>query len=196
MVALTQSISRYSDADLAEFKTLIEKKLVTAYEDLEYLREQISDTTENMEKDGDYMEESTSFTDLEMFHDMVYRLQKHVQSLENALVRIRNKSYGICVVTGELIDKRRLLAVPTTTMCMAAKLAGTPAPKKPESKPSASKSSTPIIITKAYGKPAEPKPQKKVPLGDLDLFEDDDDIDDDGEMNFDIPTDFVGTEDE
>ena len=179
-----QSVTRYSDADLAEFKTIIEKKLASAYEELEYLREQINDTTENMEKDSDYMEDSTSYSDIEMFQNMAYRQQKHIQNLENALIRVKNKSYGICTATGKLIDKRRLLVVPTTTMSIDAKLANKPAPEKKESRPS-SDDSTPSK-PKVISKPVASKPSSKVPLDDLDIFDDTDDDTDNNTIDFDL----------
>lgn len=175
MESPNQSVNRYSDADLAEFKAVIEKKLATAYEELEYLKAQISDTTESMENDGDYMDDSNSFSDMELFHNMAHRTQKHVQALENALFRISNKSYGICTVTGELIDKRRLLVVPTTTMSVNAKKAGSPAPEKKEVKPSSSASSG--IISKPISKPATTTTTAKKKStfdDDLDFFGDED----------------------
>lgn len=176
MESPNQLVNRYSDADLAEFKAVIEKKLATAYEELEYLKEQISNTTESMENDGDYMDDSNSFSDMELFHNMAHRTQKHVQALENALFRISNKSYGICSATGELIDKRRLLVVPTTTMSVNAKKAGSPAPEKKEVKPSSSASSD--IIAKPISKPAvTTTPKKSTFDDDLDFFGDEDEGD-------------------
>jgi RNA polymerase-binding transcription factor DksA len=115
--------SRYSDADLAEFKALIEKKMANAREQLEDLTQQILDITENSsdEHGGDWVDDSSMGADVEMLNNMAIRQRRYLQDLENALVRIRNKTYGICAITGELIDKRRLLAVPTTTKSLAAK---------------------------------------------------------------------------
>lgn len=172
------SVNRYSDADLAEFKDVIDKKLATAYEELNYIQEQISNTTETMEKDGDWMEESSNYSDLEMMQTMAHRLTRHIQNLENALLRIKNKSYGICVVTGELIDKRRLLAVPTTTQSLTAKQMTTPPPKPEpsESRPvsRSTEDSGPKIITKVVQKPSESGKSSKIPLDDLYLFDEDD----------------------
>lgn len=115
--------SRYSDADLAEFKALIDKKMAHAREQLEDLTQQILDITENSsdEHGGDWVDDSSMGADVEMLNNMAIRQRRYIQDLENALVRIRNNTYGICAVTGELIDKRRLLAVPTTTKSLAAK---------------------------------------------------------------------------
>ena len=114
---------RYSDQELAEFKALIDDKLVKAKEQLEDLRQQIIEITENTgdEHGGDWMDDSSTGADVEMLNNMAIRQRRYIQDLENALVRIRNKTYGICAITGELIDKRRLLAVPTTTKSLAAK---------------------------------------------------------------------------
>ena len=114
---------RYSDAELEEFRLLIESKLAKAREQLGMLREQIVEITENSsdEHGGDWMDDSTTNNDVEMLNNMAIRQRRHIQDLENALVRIRNKTYGICVLTGELIDKKRLMAVPTTTKTLQAK---------------------------------------------------------------------------
>ena len=185
MESPNQAATRYPDADLAEFKVVVEKKLATVYEELEYLKEQISDTTENMEKDSDYMEDSTSYSDLEMFQNMLHRQQKHAQNLENALLRIKNKSYGICSVTGKLIDKRRLMAVPTTSMTLDAKMAGKPA--VPEQKNVRLMELEPDEdMPKIVSRQSSPKPAKKALLkDDLDIFEDSND-DMGADMDFDM----------
>ncbi|MFZ1703765.1 MAG: TraR/DksA C4-type zinc finger protein, partial [Saprospiraceae bacterium] len=87
------------------------------------LKEQLKDITEN--NTDDFAKDITDFssiqTEIEMLNNMANHQRKYIQDLENALIRINNKSYGICVVTGELIDKKRLLAVPTTTKSVTAK---------------------------------------------------------------------------
>jgi RNA polymerase-binding transcription factor DksA len=67
------------------------------------------------------MDDSSTNNDVEMLNNMAIRQRRFIQDLENALIRIQNKVYGVCTVTGELIDKKRLLAVPTTTKSLAAK---------------------------------------------------------------------------
>lgn len=118
-----QGVARYSDAELAEFRALIEEKLAKAQKNLDNLQNQIIDTTENNEDGhgGDWIDDSSVNSEVEMLNNMAIRQRKYLRELENALIRIHNKSFGICIVTGELIDKRRLLAVPTTTKSMAAK---------------------------------------------------------------------------
>lgn len=116
-------ITRYSDKDLAEFQEIIEKKMTMTEEQLESLQSQIIEISENSgdEHGGDWVDDSSMNNDMEMLNNMAIRQRKYLQDLNNALLRIKNKVYGICVVTGELIDKRRLLAVPTTTKSLTAK---------------------------------------------------------------------------
>ncbi|MBK6931657.1 MAG: TraR/DksA family transcriptional regulator [Saprospirales bacterium] len=64
---------------------------------------------------GDWYDDSTAHTDLELLQRMALRQQRHIQDLRNALLRIQNKTYGICIVTGQLIDKSRLRLVPHAT---------------------------------------------------------------------------------
>lgn len=115
--------TRYSDEDLKEFKALIEEKLEKASVQYVSLKEQLKDITEN--NNDDFAKDITDFssiqTEVEMLNNMANHQRKYIQDLENALIRINNKSYGICVVTGELIDKKRLIAVPTTTKSVTAK---------------------------------------------------------------------------
>ncbi len=187
---MTKSVARYSDEDLMEFKALIDKKMERAREQLESLQEQILEITENTsdEHGGDWVDDSSTSSDIEMLNRMAIRQRQYVRDLENALLRIRNKTYGICTVTGELIDKRRLMAVPTTTKRLEAKLGQVkPAPpsnedddeddeeeakaKKKEKKKPAEKK----IITRVIKKSSS-APKKPVPLDD---DEDDDVFDDD-----------------
>ncbi len=120
---MSNKVVRYSDADLAEFKSLIDSKLNKAREQLQSLQDQILEIAENTsdEHGGDWMDDSSTNNDVEMLNNMAIRQRRFIQDLENALIRIQNKVYGVCTVTGELIDKKRLLAVPTTTKSLAAK---------------------------------------------------------------------------
>ena len=154
------SVSRYSDHELAEFRALIDKKLASARESHGALVEQIENLTESFEEEGDWMDDTVNHADFEMLQSMAVRQLKHIRDLENAHIRIQNKTYGICVVTGELIDKRRLMAVPTTTKSIAAKTAVPVAPvladddeddDSDEAKPK--KKSEPKIITKIIRRP-------------------------------------------
>lgn len=118
------TVVRYSDNDLEEFRSVILDRLNKAQEELDDLRSQILDITESLEGDfgNDYMDDSSVASDLEMLNNMAIRKRKYIQDLENALIRIKNKTYGICSITGELIDKKRLLAVPTTTKSLQGKV--------------------------------------------------------------------------
>lgn len=120
---MSNKVVRYSDAELAAFKQLIENKLAKAKEQLQVLQEQVLEIAENTsdEHGGDWMDDSSTNNDMEMLNNMAIRQRRFIQDLENALIRIHNKVYGVCTVTGELIDKKRLLAVPTTTKSLAAK---------------------------------------------------------------------------
>lgn len=186
---MTKSVARYSDEDLQEFKALIDKKLERAKEQLESLQEQILEITENTsdEHGGDWVDDSSTSSDIEMLNRMAIRQRQYIRDLENALLRIRNKTYGICSITGELIDKRRLMAVPTTTKRLEAKLGQVPPPpvssdddeddedEKPKAKKKDKKPEK-KIITRVIKK-SNTAPKKSAPL--LDDEDDDDDFDED-----------------
>lgn len=108
---------RYSDEELLEFKAIVEQKLIVAQEELTTTQRQISDLNENgfNQQGGDWYDDSGAHTDMEMLQRMLVRQQRYVQDLKNALLRIQNKTYGICTVTGVLIDKNRLKLVPHAT---------------------------------------------------------------------------------
>lgn len=108
---------RYSDEDLLEFKGLIDEKIAKAQEELDFTNQQIAELNENgfNQQGGDWYDDSTAHTDLELLQRMAARQQRHIQDLKNALLRIQNKTYGVCIITGELIDKQRLRLVPHAT---------------------------------------------------------------------------------
>ncbi len=116
---------RYSDSDLAEFKALIESKVEAAKTDLDALRGSLSHKDDNGTDDTSHsfkmMEEGAATLSREEVAQLAGRQEKFLQSLENALIRISNKSYGVCRVTGKLIQKERLLAVPHATLSIEAK---------------------------------------------------------------------------
>lgn len=119
---------RYSDAELDEFKILIEDKLAKATEELNSRRAQLSEISENAhgQQSGDWTDESTNHTEMELLNSIVVRQQTFIQNLQNALLRIQNKTYGICAITGELIDKKRLMLVPHATKSVAGKMVNPP----------------------------------------------------------------------
>ena len=116
---------RYSDEELAEFKELILEKLARARKDLEMLNENVaggdnaaSDTAPTFK----ILEEGSNVLSKEENSQLAARQYKYILNLENALRRIENKTYGICRVTGKLIPKERLRAVPHATLSVEAKL--------------------------------------------------------------------------
>ncbi|MBK9337114.1 MAG: hypothetical protein IPM98_11260 [Lewinellaceae bacterium] len=114
---------RYSDEELEEFRLLIEDKLVKAQEELDFTQRQVDELNENgfNQQGGDWYDDSTAHTDLELLQRMAIRQQRHVQDLRNALLRVQSKTYGVCIVTGQLIDKNRLRLVPHATKSMEGK---------------------------------------------------------------------------
>ena len=114
---------RYSDEDLQAFKVIVDERLVQAQDELSTTEKQISDLNENgfNQQGGDWYDDSSAHTDLEMLQRMLQRQQRFVHDLKNALLRIHNKTYGICIVTGELISKERLRLVPHATKSMDGK---------------------------------------------------------------------------
>ncbi|SFD28186.1 transcriptional regulator, TraR/DksA family [Chitinophaga sp. CF118] len=120
-------VYRYSDVDLLEFKDLIQKKLEAAKKELVYLQGLITrkdeagtDDTENKYMS---MEDGSGSQEREQLNQMASRQIQFIDHLEKAMIRIENKTYGICRVTGKLIDKARLRAVPHATLSIEAKLA-------------------------------------------------------------------------
>ncbi|HEY6954673.1 MAG TPA: TraR/DksA C4-type zinc finger protein [Flavisolibacter sp.] len=114
---------RYSDAELAEFKDLILRKLETAKKELAYLQGLITRKDEGDMEDGRYMtmEDGSMSMEREQLSQMASRQITFIDHLEKAMMRIENKTYGICRVTGKLIDKARLRAVPHATLSIEAK---------------------------------------------------------------------------
>lgn len=122
--AVTEKL-RYSDADLQEFKVLIQEKLEKARADYEVLRSSINHSGSNDIEDTSptfkVLEEGASSLSKEEAGQLAARQSKFIQGLENALIRIENKTYGICRVTGKLIPKERLRLVPHATLSVEAK---------------------------------------------------------------------------
>lgn len=116
---------RYSDKDLKEFEELIHKKLVQAKENLMELRKSLSHEGDNSTEDTSptfkMMEDGSETLGKEETAQLASRQEKFILSLENALLRIKNKTYGVCRGTGKLIDKKRLLLVPHATLSIEAK---------------------------------------------------------------------------
>lgn len=116
--------TRYNDQELQEFKELILKKLESARAELKDLSESASNSNGTDDTGSVYktMEDGSSTLLKESNSQLAGRQRKFIDNLEMALLRIENKTYGICKVTGKLIAKERLMAVPHTTQSMEAKL--------------------------------------------------------------------------
>lgn len=117
--------TRYSDADLKEFEDLIKDKLEKAREDYEQLKKSLSHADDNSTDDTaptfKMMEDGSETMTREETAQLAARQEKFIESLENAMIRIKNKTYGVCRVTGKLIAKERLKLVPHATLSIEAK---------------------------------------------------------------------------
>jgi RNA polymerase-binding transcription factor DksA len=117
--------TRYSDSELEEFKTLINGKLDEALKDLTLLKDSLSHKNDNGTKDTassfKMMEDGSETLSREETAQLAGRQERFVQNLRHALIRIENKTYGVCRVTGKLINKARLELVPHATLSIEAK---------------------------------------------------------------------------
>jgi len=118
--------TRYSDAELLEFKELILEKIRIAREELSAFTTSLSNPNANGTDDtaGTYktLEDGSATLEKEQTNLFAARQKKFIDNLEAALVRIENKTYGLCRETGKLIQKERLMAVPHATLSMEAKV--------------------------------------------------------------------------
>lgn len=119
--------TRYSAAELDEFRELINGKLAEARTDLDLLKDQISHKDDHGTDDTSptfkLMEDGSDVLSKEEINQLAGRQQKFIENLENALIRIENGTYGVCRVTGKLIPKERLRVVPHATLSIEAKRA-------------------------------------------------------------------------
>ncbi|MEJ8597824.1 TraR/DksA C4-type zinc finger protein [Riemerella anatipestifer] len=122
---MEQERQRYSDADLKEFKELIESKIEKAEKDLALIRQNFINDQNNGTDDTSptfkAFEEGAETLSKEQNAILAVRQEKFIRDLKNALIRVENKTYGICRVTGNLIGKERLKAVPHATLSIEAK---------------------------------------------------------------------------
>ncbi len=122
---MAEERQRYSDSDLKEFKELIQQKIEKAERDLMLIRESFINDQNNGTDDTSptfkAFEEGAETLSKEQNAILAGRQEKFVRDLKNALIRIQNKTYGICRVTGKLIGKDRLRAVPHATLSIEAK---------------------------------------------------------------------------
>jgi RNA polymerase-binding transcription factor DksA len=117
--------TRYSDAELKEFKQIIEDKLEEAKSDLELLNSSMSlkdnNGTDDTSPTFKLIEDGSDVLSREETAQLAARQEKFIKHLNDALIRIENKTYGICRVTGKLISKERLRIVPHATLSIEAK---------------------------------------------------------------------------
>ena len=125
--AMPDDKTRYSDDELGEFEVLINGKLGKAREEFHILKETLNrnnDAGTDATSGGNtkVLEDGAETAEKENLSQLAARQLKYITNLENALVRIKNRTYGICTVTGKLIPKERLIAVPHTTQSIEAKM--------------------------------------------------------------------------
>lgn len=119
------TLTRYPDKDLAEFKQLLHEKIEKAERDLELIKSAYMNNMDNGTDDTSptfkTFEEGSVTMSKEANFQLAVRQEKFIRDLKNALIRIGNKSYGVCRVTGTLINKERLKLVPHATLSIEAK---------------------------------------------------------------------------
>ena len=122
---MSDSKVRYSDKDLAEFRAIIEEKIKQAKIDLELIESTFKNDSNNGTDDTSptfkAFEEGSETMSKEANVQLAIRQEKFIRDLKNALLRIENKTYGVCRVTGNLIQKERLKLVPHATLSIEAK---------------------------------------------------------------------------
>lgn len=119
---MTEERTRYSDTELEEFKQLITDKLKKAEDELIFYKEQLSGRADTSDAKLKGLDDGNVSAEVERVTEMASRQAKLIKHLNNALIRIENKVYGICRETGKLIGKERLRAVPHATLSIAAKM--------------------------------------------------------------------------
>ncbi|MGO4820178.1 MULTISPECIES: TraR/DksA family transcriptional regulator [unclassified Flavobacterium] len=122
---MVDEATRYSDADLAEFKDIILKKIEKAQADLDLIKSaymnDLNNGTDDTSPTFKAFEEGSETMSKEANSQLAIRQEKFIRDLKNALFRVENKTYGLCKVTGKLISKERLKIVPHATMSIEAK---------------------------------------------------------------------------
>ena len=122
---MVDEATRYSDADLAEFKEIILNKIEKAQADLDLIKSaymnDLNNGTDDTSPTFKAFEEGSETMSKEANSQLAIRQEKFIRDLKNALFRVENKTYGICRISGKLIGKERLMIVPHATMSMEAK---------------------------------------------------------------------------
>lgn len=119
---MTTERTRYSDAELEEFRILISDKLKKAEDELDFYKNQLAERADGDDAKLKGLDDGNVSAEVERLTQMAARQSKLIQHLKNALIRIQNKVYGICRNTGKLISKDRLRAVPHATLSIEAKM--------------------------------------------------------------------------
>ena len=118
---------RYSREELGEFEQIIQDKLMAARKEVSFIKETLSrrndSGTDNTASSSKVLEDGADTAEKESLNQLASRQMKFIQQLENALIRIKNGTYGVCIGTGKLIPKERLRAVPHTQHSIEAKMA-------------------------------------------------------------------------
>lgn len=123
-MAATLEKTRYSDEELEEFRNIIEDKLEKARKQLNFYLKQLAEMSDNPDAKIKNLEDGTGSAEREQVTILAARQRSLIQHLENALLRVKNKAYGVCRATGKLISKERLRAVPHATLSIDAKRRG------------------------------------------------------------------------
>ena len=122
---MVDEVARYSDADLAEFKEIIQIKIVKAQADLDLIKSaymnDLNNGTDDTSPTFKAFEEGSEIMSKEANSQLAIRQEKFIRDLKNALFRVENKTYGVCRITRKLIGKERLKIVPHATMSIEAK---------------------------------------------------------------------------
>jgi RNA polymerase-binding transcription factor DksA len=122
---MVEAPTRFSDADLAEFKEIILNKIAKAQLDLDLIKSaymnDLNNGTDDTSPTFKAFEEGSESMSKEANSQLAIRQEKFIRDLKNALFRVENKTYGVCRVTGKLISKERLKIVPHATMSIEAK---------------------------------------------------------------------------
>ena len=113
--------TRYNDEELQEFKEIINEKLAKAKEELTLYKGQLAERAENQDSKLKGLDDGLGSSETERISNLASRQEKYIKHLQNALIRIQNKVYGICRESGKLIPKERLKVVPHATLSVQAK---------------------------------------------------------------------------
>jgi len=114
-------LSKFSKSELKEFEDLLKSKQEKLQGQIQDITDQLKAMSDNGTNEFSLDDSSSQIQQKEYLHNLKFRHQKHLRDIENALIRISNQTYGVCMITGKMIDKKRLMAVPTTTKSMEGK---------------------------------------------------------------------------